>query len=578
MGAQPTEVPALELRRPEIGALVSGDALQDLESLTVEAWIDGESYPAEALQVVASKWRIRESFDRFTAHDASHTSGMDTRGFFGAVFDGRYVYFVPQHDGSSRHGKVLRYDTRAEFHRAESWSAYNAERTSGLVARGYYGAVFDGRYVFFVPRTDGTAMHTRLLRYDTQGPFDSAESWRANDIGIKTSYQSAGFDGRYIYFCPGYNEPPAPHLSSAMLRYDTLGGFSDPASYRTYDATQACGPKAACFDGAVFDGRYVYFAPLEHRGQALRFDTRGGFTEAGSWHSCDAAMIAGKPMGQCVGATFDGRYVYYVPYANGVAVRFDTTCADFAEKGAWSAFDAAAAPGLRARGYDGAIFDGRFVYYIPFWEGADTARGFHGRVLRYDATREFADPQSWRVAEAGQVDGLQTIGFNAGAFDGRYIYFAPWRAGTDEKGGIIPTGNVLRYDTTGDDAAFSLRAVDFGHNGGLCAAVPGAAFLVNTTQGVLCARANRPLAPGKHHLVGVYNGRDAGLYLDGLLTADQRGGGRISNSRVGLSIGKLQDGLGVFKGRIGLVRIFREAATAEWVAGRHRQGPDGKSA
>ena len=41
-------------------------------------------------------------------------------------------------------------------------------------------------------------------------------------------------------------------------------------------------------------------------------------------------------------------------------------------------------------------------------------------------------------------------------------------------------GKILRYDTLGTNGAFSLRYCDYGHNGGLCAAVPGPSFLVNT--------------------------------------------------------------------------------------------------
>ena len=29
--------------------------------------------------------------------------------------DGRYVYFVPFHDGTDFHGRVLRYDTQGDF-------------------------------------------------------------------------------------------------------------------------------------------------------------------------------------------------------------------------------------------------------------------------------------------------------------------------------------------------------------------------------------------------------------------------------------------------------------------------------
>jgi hypothetical protein len=555
----------LSLERPAIGDRRPGDELGRLDSFTVEAWIEADFYRAEALQALVSRWPIPEKFGRFEAYDASHTGGLNVQGFFGCVFDGRYVYFVPQHDGAGRHGKALRYDTHAGFKEPGSWAAYDAGKTSGLNTKGYYGAVHDGRYVYFVPRTDGETSHTRLLRYDPRGEFTEPASWRAHDVGLKTSYQSAAFDGRFIYFCPGYNDPPGEKCSSTMLRYDTQGDFDDPKSYATYNAAKTGGLNTACYDGAVFDGRYVYLAPLDLQGQMLRLDTRRQFTDRESWQSFDATEVGGLKMGKCVGAVFDGRFVYYAPYAHSLALRFDTA-GEFRDRRSWSAFSAENVSGFKTKGYDGALFDGRFVYYVPFWEGEDLKHGNHGRLLRYDATRDFADAASWSAADASQTDGLRAVGFNGAAFDGRFIYFAPWRAGTDDKGGIVPSGNVLRYDTTGPDAIFSLRAVDLGHNGGLCAAVPGPTFLVNTDRGVLSVRANRTLESGTRHLAGVYDGRSARLYIDGKLAGEQSGTGRVLGGQSDLVIGRLQDALAAFQGTIRKVRLWAGPLSPEQIS------------
>ena len=70
------------------------------KGLTVTALINSADRCAEALQVVAGQWRIRDSFDTFAAVDAGKTDGLDTR-------DGRYVYYCPGYrpgrpNGSSR--------------------------------------------------------------------------------------------------------------------------------------------------------------------------------------------------------------------------------------------------------------------------------------------------------------------------------------------------------------------------------------------------------------------------------------------------------------------------------------------
>ena len=79
----------------------------------------------------------------------------EAKEFFGGVFDGRYVYFVPYDNGSSYHGNVLRFDTSLPFTNPDSWSAYDAENTNSLDTKGFYGGVFDGRYVYFVPNYNG---------------------------------------------------------------------------------------------------------------------------------------------------------------------------------------------------------------------------------------------------------------------------------------------------------------------------------------------------------------------------------------------------------------------------------------
>ena len=539
------------------------DSLNITDRITVEAWVNSENPNAEVMQSIISKWSPLTTFDTFDAYDAGNTGGLNTKGFFGAVFDGRYVYFVPQYDGVSRHGKVLRYDTHGEFTDSESWNAYDAGNTSGLNTKGYYGAVFDGRYVYFVPRTDGLVMHSRVLRYDTEGEFTDEKSWCAHDAGNPVSYQAAAFDGRYIYFAPGY-EGDFRALSGKVLRYDTKGEFTDNESYITYDAGNTMGLETKCYDGAVFDGRYVYFAPLDSIGMMLRYDTKREFTDAESWSAYDARYVSGLKMGSCVGAVFDGRYVYFVPYAHSVVLRYDTN-GEFTDKRSWNAYDAGNTDGLNTRGYDGAVFDGKYIYFIPFWEGEDLYKGFHGKVLRYDTTGKFTDEESWSAYDAGNTGGLATVGFNGGAFDGRFIYFAPWREGTDPDGRIISHGRVLRYDTIGGNASFSLRYMDYGHNGGLCGALPGPSFLVNTSKGVLNARANRNLQPGIHQIVGVYDGSRIMLFIDGDLIAERTGTGTIQVNNVNIAIGRILNGLGYFDGVISEVRISDTARSVDWI-------------
>jgi hypothetical protein len=127
-----------------------------------------------------------------------------------------------------------------------------------MAAKEFFGAAFDGRYVYFAPSNsdDGSI----LVRYDTATGFEAVSSWATFDAsGIHAGakgFQGAVFDGRYVYFVP-YNNG---RYDGLVLRYDTHGSFTVAGSYTTYD-TAALDPNAKGFLGAAFDGRNVYFVP-----------------------------------------------------------------------------------------------------------------------------------------------------------------------------------------------------------------------------------------------------------------------------------------------------------------------------
>jgi len=559
-------------KKPDI-ELPHSENLEISEELTVAAWVYCDKYQPEVLQPLVSKWSPLSSFNTFDAYDAGKTDGLKSIGYFGAVFDGRYVYFSPQrygHKKDSAHGIALRYDTQKDFKDKRSWAAYDAGNTDKLTTKAHYGAVFDGRYVYFVPRgknyggETGTfnEFQSNLLRYDTHMDFKSSESWAAYDMGVNISKQSAAFDGRYIYFCPGFEHTPNNEIvgSSKIIRFDTEAGFKDPSSYRVIDVSAFSDLETGNYDGAAFDGRYIYFVPL-YSGVVLRYDTTGDYGDKESWCTYDAKR---KGMQMNVGAVFDGRYLYFAAYGNSVLVKYDTY-SDFSDDNSWSSFDAANTKGLDTAGFDGGFFDGRYIYFVPFVSPKKDTGGynFHTNYLRYDTQGQFEAPESWNAYDASNIDNLATIGYNGGAFDGRYLYAAPWQDRTDGKFGIH--GNVLRYDTLGNDGSFSLRYCDYGHNGGLCAAVPGPAFIVNTGKGPLSVSANKVLLPGWHHIAGVYTGSAVKLFIDGVLVAERTGTGLIRNNNVKVKIGRFQKGAARFNGLIDEVRISNVARNDDWI-------------
>jgi hypothetical protein len=391
------------------------------------------------------------SWAAFDAGD--HGVGTDPDGYWSAVFDGRYVYFVPDDNGIAKHGEVLRYDTKEEFAAADSWATYDPGADGvGVDPDGFREGVFDGRFVYFVPADNGSGAHGEVLRYDTWGDFFQASSWAAFDAGAHgvgddpDGYNGGAFDGRYVYFAP-YDNGTVHH--SEVLRYDTTGGFEEIASWATFDPRDYGVNEDYGYCGAVYDGHFVYFVPncrsdTFHHGEVLRYDTTTDFFDPGSWAAFDPGEngVGTRPDGY-VDGIFDGRYIYFVPcykevYGwHGEVMRYDTT-GDFEEAGSWDTFDPGAwGVGVDPDGFLGGFFDGRFVHFVPCYNGS----GFHGEMLRYDTQGLFDQADSWDTFDAGAHGvGEEGDGYVGGAFDGRYFYLAPGQW-TGEH------GEVMRYDT-----------------------------------------------------------------------------------------------------------------------------------
>jgi hypothetical protein len=340
--------------------------------------------------------------------------------FAGGAFDGRYAYFVPETSNSTPPGPesiVVRYDTLAPFATAASWSTFDAS-TLPSAPGGFAGAAFDGRYLYLVPYDDRTGNGGRVVRYDTRAAFGAAASWSAFDLktvdaGAK-GYQGATFDGRFVYFAP---DPYG--AKSIAFRYDTRSAFTAAASWSAFD-TLTLGSKAQGFAGTTFDGRYVYLVPQDDNnpdGVVARFDTTGTFDDAASWSTFDTTTL--DPNAAFFqGGLFDGRYVYLSPASrtSGVVTRYDTF-ASFGAATSWSTFDTTRV-NAGADGYYSAGFDGRFVYFVPYNNGQ-----FDSLLARYDTQASFGSTAAWSTVDTSTVGGGTGDGQECVVFDGRYLYF-----------------------------------------------------------------------------------------------------------------------------------------------------------
>lgn len=397
----------------------------------------------------ATTWNTLTDAGKWSTFDVS-TLFPGAKGFSSSAFDGRYLYLVPNSNGAAD-GIVTRYDTQGGFGSSGSWSTFDVS-TVNASAKGFQGAAFDGRNVYFVPYNNG-AYDGVIARYDTQsaGGFGGSAAWSTFDIATldpnARGFVRAAFDGRYLYLAPHYNG--AYH--GIAVRYDTQADFTQASSWSTFDVSTV-NAAAKGFLGAVFDGHYVYLIPYydgaAYDGLVMRYDPQaaGGFAAAASWTGFNVAGVNGNAVGFYAG-TFDGRYLYLGQYYDGAATmpnyggftaRYDTQ-ANFASAASWQVFDIATV-NANARGFIGATFDGRYVYYSPYYNG-----GYDGIVVRHDTQGAgFTAGASWSTFDVSTING-GARGYEGAAFDGKYMYLVPTTNGPITM--PVPHGIVARFDT-----------------------------------------------------------------------------------------------------------------------------------
>ncbi len=384
--------------------------------------------------------------------DVAPLAGFGNAGFAGGTFDGRYAYFA----GNA--GRVARYDTRLAFDAPGAWSNYAPIGSSG----GFAGAVFDGRYAYFVPYLHGV-VESVAVRFDTLGTFNQADSWAtfdsaslAADGGAATGgFFGAVFDGRFVFFVPRNDGAP----DGRVVRYDSQasadaaapiadagpsgadageggapvpGSFADPHLWQSFDVSTV-NPQARGFAGGVAGAQSLFLVPYDNEafdgavhsgnsGIAARHLFSGTFGSPSSWSTFDTTAVSGYA-DDFVGGAFDGQFIYFAPHGYGVVTRFDTT-GTFTSIPSWSTYDTTR-QGVLDSGqpveYSGAAYDGRFIYFVPFSQGA-------ALLTRYDTQSTFTadcawsafDPTSLAAGEAGVLPP-----FVGAVFDGTYLYLVP---------------------------------------------------------------------------------------------------------------------------------------------------------
>ena len=337
---------------------------------------------------------------------ATLTGGL--KFYNGGTFDGRYVYYTPE-GGATPHGVLLRYDTTLPF-ATSSYEKYDLTQKNGAL-KSFTGAIFDGTYVYLPPYKNGAQYHGNFVRYKTSSPFGSATSYETYDLAanldpLDVGFGPGAFDGKYVYI--------TPFIARSAVRFDKAGTFNVAGSYESYVTTT----NNENWVTSGFDGKYMYLVPgliggAAYYGGIKRYDTTKVFNQPASWLLYDVGVAVDPKAKGFQGSVFDGRYLYFIPAFGTVTVRYDTQ-GQFDSASSWTKFDLTLV-NAGATSFVGGTFDGRYVYFSPF-PGA--------LAIRYDTQQTFAATPSWQVFDLTTKD-LGAKGYAGAVFDGRHVYFVP---------------------------------------------------------------------------------------------------------------------------------------------------------
>ena len=97
-----------------------------------------------------------------------------------------------------------------------------------------------------------TSFNVSWAVFDAPAAWDTFNLESYNVGNDPNGMARVAFDGQYVYFAPLQNNKKC---HAEVVRYDTLGEFTDPASWKTFDYGKEINDvNIAGYSGVVFDG------------------------------------------------------------------------------------------------------------------------------------------------------------------------------------------------------------------------------------------------------------------------------------------------------------------------------------
>ena len=254
-------------------------------------------------------------------------------------------------------------------------------------------------------------------------------------------YTVAGFNGAVIVGNMVYLIPASISASyPVFVQYDASRALTVPNAYQVFAAPANGGILGWAYGwcGGVYDGKYLYYTPSVSNGNIVRYDPSTPFnpnTPGSSWSSFNMATSLTSAAAGFQSAVYDGhRFIYFIPTANKLLVRFDTQYGTpgtpnpsaFTTAAAYKTFDPTQ---IGSSGYPPFTGEGN----------VQNLQGFTGAAVAWDSTdaNEYLYFVPWATFPDGTQGGLGTAVLESTA--------ARMRVGTQ-------TGSTWSYvDVTGTD-------------------------------------------------------------------------------------------------------------------------------
>lgn len=299
------------------------------------------------------------------------------------------IIYTPYGSNQQPHGWLLAYDPNAQggFKNKASYATTDLRQTVDGSAQGFLGGfVGDPPWYYLPPYMKNTGAgttdnglfvrwkFTESIKTGTYQKFDI--QGMANPPGA-VGWATGAYDGsRYVYFVPVSRfSTKKPH--GWIVRYDTLGDFTHPSAWATFDLQASFGQKATGFQSNALIGDWLYLVPYGMGySLLLRLNITKDFSQPGSYQKVDLANFNQEARGY-TGAVVNGDYLYLVPWrdltkplvkqSQSVIARYDTA-GQFdpipSTNTSWQFFDLAGVNAL-AKGYQGGATNGPFMYFTP---------------------------------------------------------------------------------------------------------------------------------------------------------------------------------------------------------------------